>query len=94
MCTSLVYRASNFVYKNCKVLEISQFQLKVCKISHKFVHLSCEIPVVTFNHGVLTHFLFSFQNQENDMLKQILQKYVDQPVKMVVYNSKSRTTRG
>ena len=28
------------------------------------------------------------------MLKQILQKYVDQPVKMVVYNSKSRTTRG
>lgn len=28
------------------------------------------------------------------MLKQILQKYVDQPVKMVVYNSKYRTTRG
>ena len=28
------------------------------------------------------------------MLKQILQKYVDQPVKMVVYNSKCRNTRG
>ena len=36
----------------------------------------------------------SLQNQENDLLKQILQKYIDQPVKVVVYNSKSRNTRG
>ena len=28
------------------------------------------------------------------MLKQILQKYIDQPVKLIVYNSKSRNTRG
>ena len=28
------------------------------------------------------------------MLKNVLQKNIDQPVKMIVYNSKSRTTRG
>lgn len=32
-------------------------------------------------------------NQENDLLKQILQKYIDQPVKVGVYNSKSRSIR-
>lgn len=32
-------------------------------------------------------------NQENDMLKQILQKYVDQQVKVVVFNSKSKSIR-
>lgn len=32
-------------------------------------------------------------DQENDMLKQILQKYIDQPVKVTVYNSKSRKMR-
>ena len=42
------------------------------------------MPLMTHTHT---------QNQENDMLKQILQKYIDQPVNMVVYNSKSRTTK-
>ena len=28
------------------------------------------------------------------MLKQILQKYIEQPVKVTVYNSKSRKMRG
>jgi hypothetical protein len=28
------------------------------------------------------------------MLKQILQKYIDQPVRVTVFNSKSRKTRG
>ncbi|KAL5489568.1 hypothetical protein EMCRGX_G018677 [Ephydatia muelleri] len=32
-------------------------------------------------------------NQENDVLKQILQKYMDQPVKLTVYSSKTRLTR-
>lgn len=32
-------------------------------------------------------------DQDNDMLKNVLQKNIDQPVKMIVYNSKSRTTR-
>lgn len=34
------------------------------------------------------------QNQENDVLKQILQKYMDQPVKLTVYSSKTRLVRG
>jgi hypothetical protein len=32
-------------------------------------------------------------NQENDTLKQILEKYMDKPVKVSLYNSKTRTTR-
>ena len=36
----------------------------------------------------------STQNQENDTLKQILEKYMDKPVKVSLYNSKTRTTRG
>ncbi len=34
------------------------------------------------------------QNQENDTLKQVLQKYIDQSVQLVVYSSKTRSIRG
>ena len=36
----------------------------------------------------------STQNQENDTLKQILEKYMDKPVEVSLYNSKTRATRG
>ena len=34
------------------------------------------------------------QNTDNDVLKETLKKKMDQDVKLVVYNSKSRTCRG
>ena len=36
----------------------------------------------------------SLQSTDNDALKEILKKKMDQDVKLVVYNSKSRTCRG
>ena len=50
-----VYRASNCVYQNCKVYKDFTISVGGVKDFTQVVHLSWEIPVVTFNHGVLTH---------------------------------------
>ena len=55
--------------------------------------ISVRVSVGQITKYVVVMFL-SLQNQENDMLKQILQKYVDQQVKVVVFNSKSKSVRG
>lgn len=39
-------------------------------------------------------YCFTLQNVDNDTLKEMLKKKIDQDVKLVVYNSKSRTCRG
>ena len=38
--------------------------------------------------------MFAPQDQDNDALKSVLQKNIGQTVKIVVYNSKARSSRG